>query len=251
MNSRLQRRIAIGLFILGILPCESLAQISFGFQAGAVSVTDKNDPYGLDNVWQTKTTGTGTNSNNSQTDNSTQFFSGGTGSSILAHLTWEASDHIGLTLLYRTTDFKMTVNHRTATSNSLGVQFKVNFVKNTEKFVPFFQAEYMFMNSNQMTQNAATSTTHPTQSQPAYSINSKTALGIGGDLGLEFKLSQSLALVVVGGFHGIQASDGSENLSSLNYGSYYAPTQISGVFFAQFTGGLKYYVGKGKKKRDF
>lgn len=232
---------------MGLIPVtHTTAQVSFGFQAGVISGMDGDDPYGLNKQWQAKSASI----NNSNSD-ATKFYNGAGGSSLLFHLTWEATPHFGVTLVYRNTDFKMSANHRTASSNSLGVQIKVNFVENTKKLVPFFQAEYMFMNSNHMSQETATSTSYPSQTQPAYVLNFNTNLGIGGDLGLEYKLGPSLAAVVVGGFHGVQATDGNENLSTLNYGNYVPPTHIDGVFFLQFTGGLKYYTGRSKKKKDF
>ena len=108
--------------------------------------------------------------------------------------------------------------------------------------------------ANKNSQNSATSTKYPAQTQPAYEASFSTNLGIGGDLGLEIKLTDAFRLLLMGGLHGVEWSvkQGTAVAGTLNYGAAYAtPNGFDGVFFTQFVGGVKYYLGKGKKKRDF
>jgi hypothetical protein len=42
----------------------------------------------------------------------------------------------------------------------------------------------------------------------------------------------------------ISESGNANFINSLNYAPYASPACIDGVFFLQFTGGLKYYFGK-------
>ena len=76
---------------------------------------------------------------------------------------------------------------------------------------------------------------------------------------VEIKLTDAFRLLLMGGLHGVEwsvkqgnAVAGTLNSGTLNYGAaYVTPNGFDGVFFAQFGGGVKYYLGKGKKKRDF
>jgi hypothetical protein len=58
----------------------------------------------------------------------------------------------------------------------------------------------------------------------------------------------------MGGFHGYQLADDNfaKNNLAISYGTgVQSPQGIDGTFFIQFSGGLKYYFGRQKKKRDF
>lgn len=238
--------LAVIFCVLFALP--SVAQVSFGFNAGIGSSTDKGDQYALNTSWP-KVSPTGGSSSNQIV-----FYEGASATTISAYANWEATRIFSAGLVYSNVQFTGTASHRTGISNSLGVQLKLNFVANTSKVIPFIQAGYMFSNSNTMHQDKATSTQFPTQTQPAFELKSSTTLGIAGDLGVEIKLSAPFAVVVMAGFRGVELTDSASDafIKALNYGaSFQSPSNIDGVFWMQGTIGLKYYVGFGKKKRDF
>lgn len=227
------------LFILAFFP--SKAQFSFGLQAGYVSAMEDNpDAYGLNKKWPTAS-------------DQSIFFYKGTGSSITGTAFWEITPHFGIGLAYRSVSFNMSENQRSASHQSFGLQFKLNFVKNTKNIVPFVQASYLFSNSNSLHQTAATSIYYPTQKQPGFDESYSVYTGVGLDLGTEIKLSQPFSIVIQGGVHGIDLSESDKGafISKLDYGTYPAPKGIDGVFYPQFSGGIKYYLGKGMKKRDY
>ena len=245
------------VFAMALLFSSSaIGQVSFGVTIGAVTSVDHDDTYGLYRQWPAATsTSGGSGSSGSSTGNTSVVIADqGTGLSKSFFLTWEASEIFGITLVYRNIDLNMPQSARKASSNGLGLQFKLNFISNTKTVVPFLQGEFLFANSNTISQNSATSTQYPAQTQPAYEASFSTNLGIGGDLGLEIKLTDAFRLLLMGGLHGVEwtAEQGNAVAGTLNYGAaYVTPNGFDGVFFTQFGGGLKYYLGKGKKKRDF
>ena len=249
------------VFAMALLFSSSaIGQVSFGLTIGAVACTDSDDPYGLNTQWPAPASTSGSSgssgSGSSGIGGSTKMVIAeqGTGLSKALFLTWEASEIFGITLVYRNVDLSMPQSARKASSNGLGLQFKVNFISNTKRIVPFVQGEFMFANSNTISQSAATSTKYPAQTQPTFDASFSTNLGVGGDLGLEVKLTDAFRLLLMGGVHGVEwaGAEGSSFASTLNYGAAYAtPNSFDGVFYTQFAGGVKYYLGKSKKKRDF
>lgn len=138
---------------------------------------------------------------------------------------------------------------RTASNNSVGVWLKLNFRSHEKRFVPFLQGEYMFLNSHTLKQEMVSANG---QIQPAFSESYKGNLGVGGDLGFEIRLTNALNLEILGGYHGIQiTNDVDLDLPPYTGNNVQQPSNIDGTFFMQFSGGLKYYMGKRKKKRDF
>ncbi len=176
-----------------------------------------------------------------------RFFSKGTGSFVKFTAMWEVSEIFSAGLTYRMAKWNMDENFRNATINSLGGLFRVNFTSNTKKVVPFFQGTFYFTNSNTMTQQQAT---NGAQTQPAFNLSVSTSIGFEMDLGVEFKVGRSLGLQVTAGYGGVQATD-PDLVVNFNYSPYYSPQHIDGVFNYGFSAGLKYYTGRGSKKRDF
>ncbi len=243
MRSRNYPLIGVALLTL-FFASEAKAQFSVGAHFGYAGSVDGGDAYGLNTPWPSALSGGG---------GSMVFTQGGTGTSALLNLTWEATSILGISLVYHTSSQTMAESKRRMTSNSIGIQVKVNFVRNIQKVVPFFQAGYFFSNSNTVKQEAAVSSKYPSQVMPAFEFKYSTTLGVSGDLGVEFKLSQPVSFVIQAGLHGVQlASEPDVNASSLDLGpSYRSPSNFDGAFWFQATGGVKYYFGKGKKKRDF
>lgn len=236
-----------------VLSTEGFGQISFGVAIGGVNCLDHGDSYALTTAWPQVPSST-TGNNNTSTNNKLSFGENATGSIKSAFVGWEATEHLAISLLYRGVDMSNSENKRSSSFASYGLQVKLNFVKNTKRVVPFFQAEYYFLNSNKIKQEKVTSTNHPSQTQPAFEKTFSTNLGIGGNLGMEIKLSDSFSLMLMAGVHGVQLADDTEKnfLASLNYGAAFQnPSNIDGTFFMQFSGGIKYYVRSTGKKRDF
>ncbi|MBS1545556.1 MAG: hypothetical protein JST14_18100 [Bacteroidetes bacterium] len=245
MSVMFKKWLCLLFLLLGSLGAflETNAQISVGIVGGVATSADKQDPFGLNMQWAPK---------GNPSDSHTQFFFGGKSTPFSMFVMWEVSPHFGIGLTYRVTNFSkgdMTTSHRNSSVNSMGIQFRINFVKNSKKVIPYMLAEYMFLNSFRVWQDQATSTTFPTQVQPAFSEVYSTNVGLGGSLGVEFKASQSLGLFIQGGYNGVMAEYSFP--SALNYGNYVAPTGLSGIWFIQFSGGVRYYLGTGGKKRDF
>ena len=254
----ISRLFAIVCAMALLFSSSAIGQVSFGLTIGSVASTQTDDPYGLNTQWPAPaSTGgsSGSGSSGGSTGNTRVVIANqGTGLSKSFFLTWEASEIFGITLVYRNIDLDMPQSARKASSNGLGLQFKLNFISNTKRVVPFFQGEFLFTNYNTISQTSATSTKYPAQTQPAFDASFSTNLGIGGDLGLEIKLTDSFRLLLMGGLHGVEwtAEQGNAVAGTLNYGAAYAaPNGFDGVFFTQFVGGVKYYLGKSKKKRDF
>ncbi|MDZ4715372.1 MAG: hypothetical protein SH819_07870 [Cytophagales bacterium] len=243
--------------VLLFLSTGARAQFSIGANFGvAVAESGGDDFFSLNKAWPTVGTGSGPSSGSG----GIPIAKGGSGNVLNFNLTWEASRILGISLVYRTISLTMPENSRTAGTNSLGVQFKVNFVKNTNKVVPFFQGGFFFTNSNTLKQTLAVSSQYPTQTMPAFEKSYSTGAGFSADLGVEFKLNQSFALVVQGGLNGADYYSGDDTFAkSLNMNSsnpspnsqYISPSNFDGVFWLQATGGIKYYLGRGTKKRDF
>lgn len=198
-----------------------------------------NDPYALKSTWQPV--------GGSNSSESLSFYAGGTATVLKLSAMWDVSEIFSAGLAYRIVGWNLGENHRSSDMNSFGVQFRINFSSNTNKIVPFFQGSYYFINNNTLTQNQAAS---GSQVQPAFILSQKTSIGFDADLGIEFKLGKSFALQATAGFGGTQATDPDLTVT-LDYGSYQSPTHIDGVFSYAFTGGIKYYTGRGAKKRDF
>jgi len=215
------------------------AQFSFSLNVGTVMANEGDDPYSLKNTWQPV--------GNSGSE-SLVFYEGGLGTSIKLAGMWEVSEIFSVGLVYRIIGWNLEHSHRSSDMNSLGGQFRVNFGSNTNKVVPFFQGAYYFSNNNTLSQNQAT---EGAQTQPAFTITQKTSVGFDADLGVEFKLGKSFGIQVTAGYGGTQATDNDLVVSYLNYGAYTPPKHIDGVFNFAFTGGIKYYTGRGAKQRDF
>ncbi len=241
----------IGGLLWVFLALPSKAQVSFGIYAGFGNSMDKGDQYALNTAWSVIPP---PSSNNGSSSQQIKFYDGASSSAFSANVNWEATPIFSAGLVYNNTHFTGSASHRTGSSSSLGIQLKLNFVANTRKVIPFIQAGYMFTNSNTMHQAKATSTKIATQTQPAFELKSSTSLGIAADLGVEIKLSTPLSLVLLAGFRGVELTDSSSDafIKALNYGAgFQSPSNIDGVFWIQGSIGLKYYVGVGKKKRDF
>ncbi|MDZ4715371.1 MAG: hypothetical protein SH819_07865 [Cytophagales bacterium] len=239
-----------------LLSTRSQAQFSFGAHFGYAVSSDGGDSFPLDRPWRTSYNSPGQSSGGG----AMVVGEAGSGPSLNFNLTWEASRILGISLVYRTITLTMPQTFRTASSNSLGVQFKVNFVKNTRQVVPFLQAGFYFTNSNKVNQSKAVSTQYPTQTIPGFEKSYSSSLGISSDFGVEFKLSQPVSLVVQVGLHGADFGSSDDTFAkALNMNTsnpspniqYTSPTNFDGAFWIQATGGIKYYVGRGKKKRDF
>jgi hypothetical protein len=226
-------------------PMTVLGQISFGIYGGVGTSLQTQDAYALSKTWPT-TGSTG--------DKQLAFYEGSSTSAIMANVGWDITRHFGIAFVYRSTNFPLNDNHRSGTSTSMGFQMKINFASNTRKVIPFFQAAYMFSNNHNLKQDKVTSPTIPTQTLPAMDISYSTSLGLAADFGIEFKLGQAFALVVMAGAHGadMNSSDATKKVQALNWGTgVIVPQNIDGTLWAQGSLGLKYYVQKGKKKRDF
>ena len=101
----------------------------------------------------------------------------------------------------------------------------------------------------------------PTQAMPAFEQSYSTSLGLVADLGLEIKLSQPVSLVIQLGGRGAQFTGENSGVfaKSINVNTknpspnvqYKSISNFDGAFWVQATGGIKYYFGKSKKKRDF
>ncbi|HRI77929.1 MAG TPA: hypothetical protein PLR06_00210 [Cyclobacteriaceae bacterium] len=220
------------------------AQVSFGFQFGHSFVDSKVDPYGLKSIWPLKTSGV---------TSPTMYYDGGTGASIKVYMNWEFTPILSAGLFYKKVEFEMDENHRLSHFNSWGFNVKANFVDNNSKLVPYIQGSYIFSVASFVQQSDILSPSYPAQFQPGFEKNFYTSMGFGGDLGLEIKLRKTLAFVIEGGYHTTQMMNSAESTftANLNYGVYQSPTKLEGVNYFLFTGGLKYYIGKQKKKRDF
>lgn len=234
------------LISIFIVPLEGYSQFSVTVTGGFALGQDKDDTYALDKVWPT--------SSGSGVSNQLVFLQGASGGVGSVVVSWEASSIFSLAAVYRSVSFSSSASDRHTQANSFGVQAKFNFIRNTKPIVPFIQTEYMFSNALKLSQGAVTSPTYPNQKQPAFSNYSvSTTLGIGVDLGTEIKISDPLSFIVLAGYHGIQLTNNDDKalFNSLNYGTYLKPVSFDGVFYIQITGGMKYYFGRQKKKRDF
>lgn len=220
----------------------AIAQPSLTLNVGPVSCSDGPDQYGLNATWPLAS-----NPGDSQ---QITFYSGGTGLLTKLGLMWEVSNHFAAGLIYQNIQWTLTENQRKSDISSIGVEFRVNFSGSDKKIVPYFQGAYLFSNSNAVQQSQATGI--GSQVQPSFSSAQSTSVGFGADLGIEFKITQSWGLQLTGGLHGIEAVSNDTFVKSLDYGVTVAkPQGFNGVFFIAFTGGVKYYFGRGVKKRDF
>lgn len=219
----------------------TVAQPSFSLNVGTFVAAEGDDPYSLKSIWVP------ISGNNSSQDQSLRFYAGGTGTAIKISAMWEVSEIFSAGLAYKMVKWNMEEDYRSSDINSIGGQFRINFTSNTRKVVPFFQGAFYFINNSTLTQEQATK---GPQTQPAFSFSASTSIGFDADLGIEFKMGKSWALLLTGGFGGTQATDPDLTVN-LDYGAYYGPNSVEGVFNYAFTGGIKYYTGRGSKKRDF
>lgn len=240
-------RITLAFLLLLSFVIPASGQVSVSASIGPLGDVEHGDPYALKAQWVAKS-GSGPDQSTSVV-----FFESQTGLVKTINLMYEATPHFSVGLIFQDVDFTMEVNKRSGHSTSLGALIRVNFTSNEKKVIPFVQGAYMFTNTSTIKQELATSAIYPTQTQPAYERTASTNLGIAADLGIEFKVGKAWALQVTGGLHGIQVvpSDDGDFFKNLNYGSYVSPSDLDGVFFLAFQGGIKYYFGKGSKKRDF
>ncbi|HRI79961.1 MAG TPA: hypothetical protein PLR06_10545, partial [Cyclobacteriaceae bacterium] len=115
-----------------------------------------------------------------------------------------------------------------------------------------FMAGYFFSNNYSITQGQATSTVYPTQVQPAFSVTGSGNVGLLAEFGAEVRLTSSIYFIANVGGRGIDIGGSLGKPTLPSYGSgYQQPTDFDGSFFLSYNAGLKYYFGKGKKKRDF
>jgi hypothetical protein len=148
--------------------------------------------------------------------------------------------------------FSNATYKRTTTDSNLGVLFKVNFTSHEKKFVPFGQLNFVFSGNHKLDQKQLTDSRN--QVQPAFSESVRIKFGAGIDLGLEVRLSGGLYAMASGGLHAIDLDEKyGEQIKSLYISQVpnNTPDKIIGPLFIQFSGGLKYYLSKRKKKRDF
>jgi hypothetical protein len=218
----------------------SAGQVSFSVNFGTVVAAEDDDPYSLKNTWVP------ISGNSSQTE-SMRFYSKGTGTLIKFTGMWEVSEIFSAGLTYRMVKWNMEEAHRTSDINSLGGLFRVNFTRNTKKVIPFFQGTFYFSNNNTMKQDQAT---QGSQTQPAFTLTASTSIGFDIDLGIEFKVGKAWGLQATAGYGGVQATNPDLTVN-FNYGSYYGPKYIDGVFNYAFSVGAKYYTGRSAKQRDF
>ncbi len=230
--------------ILILFSFAARAQISIALQGGFVSNQDKADEYALNAKWPSTNNGS----------YSLAMLSGGSGGAGSLTVLWEASKIFSMGLQYNLISFSSDVK-RSVSSKNLGAVFKFNFVENTKRVVPYFMAGYTFYNSSTYTQEKATSTVYTSQVQAAFTGSSSTSVGFVGELGAEVKLNDSFHFICNAAYRGFQLSPNGylkTILPANSYGSgYQTPENLDGTFFMQFGGGLKYYVGREKKKRDF
>jgi hypothetical protein len=232
--------ILISGFVM-VTSIQAFTQPSVSLNIGPIFGADGPDAYGLKNTWPS--------SGNTDSKPIT-FFSGGTGLLAKLGLMWEVSDHFAAGLIFQTIQWSLDENKRKSDMVSIGAEFRVNFSSSRNTVVPYFQGAFLFSNSNHLQQDQATGIA--SQVQPAFSVNQSTSVGFGADVGVEFKLTKALGLQIAGGLHGTEALKDNEFVKALNYGSgVEQPQSIDGVFFYVFNGGIKYYMGRGGKKRDF
>ncbi|MBY0434667.1 MAG: hypothetical protein K2U26_11205 [Cyclobacteriaceae bacterium] len=215
------------------------AQISVTVRGGVLAGMEGSDSFALNNPWP-----------NGSGKNSIVFLgSGAKGSSFNASVMWEASEIVSVGMIYSTISFSADVG-RKLSATSFGPVFKVNFVRNTKRVIPFFLVGYTFSNNVKYSQEKATSTTYAAQVQPAFSGSGTTSLGLIGDFGAEIRLTKSIHALLTAGWRGFDLGSVSVNVPSYGTG-FQQPAGFDGTTFLQFDAGLKYYLGKGKKKRDF
>lgn len=176
------------------------------------------------------------------------YFAGSTGLHLKAGLGWEITDHFSAGLAFQMMNLSSSENFRTADITSLGVQIRVNFSSSENKLVPFFQGAYYFSNAQSYEQKQATNASG-TQTQPAFTASGNTSVFFNADFGLEYKLSKSMGLQFTAGFNGLQPID--EVPAGVDYSPYANPKHFGGGFSVSLAAGIKYYFGRGDKKRDF
>jgi hypothetical protein len=229
------------LLIVGFisLAAASVAQPYVTLSVGSASDLDSDDQYAMSKTWPTP---------GSQTDDGLRFFSGMSGMHLKAGLGWEITDHFSAGLVYQMINFSSAENFRKADIVSLGAQFRVNFSSSQEQWVPFVQAAYYFSNSHTYDQQQATNP-GGTQTQPAFHTTGTTTLAFNFDFGLEYKIMKSMGLQLTAGLNGMEPI--ADIPPGVDYSPYFTPTRLDGGLSITFAGGIKYYFGRGGKKRDF
>lgn len=198
---------------------------------------DGNDPYALSATWPTP---------GNETEQGIAFFAGATGLHLKGVLGWEISDHFSAGITFQMLNVSNPANFRKADITSIGGQFRVNFSSSQNQWIPFFQGAFYFSNSQKYTQDQAT---NGSQTQPAISASGTTSIGFNADLGLEYLVTKSIGVQLTAGFSGLQPID--EVPAGVSYSPYYTPVHFNGGFYFSVCGGIKYYFGRGGKKRDF
>jgi hypothetical protein len=220
------------------MACSALSQPSFTLSAAYGFSIDDPDYFRLSNPWDLKAGGNGP-------ANAMTFLSGGSSLVINAGLSWEISEYFSAGLGLKMVNFSMSDNHRTGEIVSFGPVFRVNFSSNTRKVVPFVEAAAYLSNSHSQKQEQATS---GAQTQPAFSANASSPIGLHVLFGVEFKVSKPMGIILQSGLNGVMPPD---TYKGADYGVYENPREYEGGWFVTFGGGLKYYFGRGEKKRDF
>lgn len=216
----------------------SLAQPSITLSVGSALTFGDDDTYSL-------TKGTFPNPG-TQTEDGIGFFSGMSGLHLKAGVGWEISDHFSAGLAFQMLNLTSEENFRTADITSLGVQFRVNLSSSQKQWVPFLQGAYYFSNAQTYDQKQ---TTQGTLTQPAIAATGSTSLGFNFDFGLEYKIMKSMGLQFTVGLNGVDPIP--DVPAGTDYSPYYTPEHFNGGLSMTFAGGIKYYFGRGDKKRDF
>lgn len=238
------------LLVLFLFICiDGQTQFSIGVNAGYHFGIGKPDSYRLDRPWP----------DNSQGSSQVAFFDEATGITTSVTATWEATKHFGVLLDFSSVSHKLPVSKRTAQSTHLGAGIKINFRSNEQNVVPYIQLVYMFSNVSKLKQKEAFNGTGAYK-QPAIDFTFKTALGVGIDAGVEFKVGNAIHIMPHIGFRmtgGTSSAESNEILSNLVW-STTSPTGVkqpswfeTAISHFHLRVGAKYYFSKRKKKRDF
>lgn len=138
---------------------------------------------------------------------------------------------------------------------------KINFLSHDKTVVPFIQGVFMFYNTIEMKQESASmDVLRFIQTQPRFTRTVKPSFGVGGDAGVEIKVTQAINIVTS---LGLRLTEGTvkEESEKLLEGLTWSSTNPDGVLQPPFFTaemwhvhariGAKYYISKRKKKRDF
>ncbi len=229
--------IAIGL---AFCACVTTAQPSLTLSVGSAAFIG-DDNFALSKTWSTP---------GNPSDEVMGFFAGASGLHVKGVLAWEVSDFFSAGPAMQLLNLTSAENFRKIDIVSLGGHFRVNFSSSQKQWVPFIQGVFYFSNSQTYDQKQATNSSYtPPQVQPAFNLTGTTSIAFNVDLGLEYMIMKSMGIQVTAGFNGLQPID--EVPASVDYSPYFTPRTFDGGFSITLAGGIKYYFGRGDKKRDF